>query len=178
MNGYQFGYVCSWQHAHLIALYSKCQLTTKAYNICQTLLQENKPTCKKKQRKKIFFFYIYIIFKRDPKKKKPSIRIIFWYWDFLGGGKPGFSFFPFSTSTSYEQCSLAFDPTFWWMLTRCYCVHQVSLWTLSIYVMVHITKLQLQTTFPKPLCIPHSACIHQDPGRWKSWCLHCLWPVK
>jgi hypothetical protein len=30
--------------------------------------------------------------------------------------------------------------------------------------MVHITKLQLQTTFPKPLYIPHSACIHRDPG--------------
>ncbi len=33
---------------------------------------------------------------------------------------------------------------------------------------IHITKLQLQTTFPKPLCIPHFACIHRDPGRWKS----------
>jgi hypothetical protein len=27
-----------------------------------------------------------------------------------------------------------------------------------VYLMVHITKLQLQTTFPKPLYIPHSAC--------------------
>ncbi len=33
------------------------------------------------------------------------------------------------------------------------------------YLMIHITKLQLQTTFPKPLYIPHSACIHQDPSR-------------
>ncbi len=37
-----------------------------------------------------------------------------------------------------------------------------------MYLIVHITKLQLQTTFPKPLYIPHSACIHRDPGRWKS----------
>jgi hypothetical protein len=29
-----------------------------------------------------------------------------------------------------------------------------------VYLMVHITKLQLQTTFPKPLYIPHFACIH------------------
>jgi len=34
-----------------------------------------------------------------------------------------------------------------------------------VYLTVHITKLQLQTTFPKPLYIPHSACIHWDPGR-------------
>jgi len=35
---------------------------------------------------------------------------------------------------------------------------------VCVYLTVHITKLQLQTTFPKPLYIPHSACIHQDPG--------------
>jgi hypothetical protein len=34
-----------------------------------------------------------------------------------------------------------------------------------------------KTTFPKPLYIPHSACIHRDPGYWKSWCLNCLWPL-
>jgi hypothetical protein len=49
---------------------------------------------------------------------------------------------------------------------------------VCVYLMVHITKLQVQTTFPKPLYIPHSTCIHGDPGRWKSWCLHCLWPVR
>jgi len=49
---------------------------------------------------------------------------------------------------------------------------------VCVYLTVHITKLQLQTTFPKPLYIRHSACIHGDPGRWKSWCLHCLWPVR
>ncbi len=43
---------------------------------------------------------------------------------------------------------------------------------VCVYLMVHITKLQLQTTFPKPLYIPHFTCIHRDPGRWKSWCLH------
>jgi hypothetical protein len=31
---------------------------------------------------------------------------------------------------------------------------------VCVYLMVHITKLQVQTTFPKPLYIPHSACIH------------------
>jgi hypothetical protein len=49
---------------------------------------------------------------------------------------------------------------------------------VCVYLTVHITKLQLQTTFSKPLYISHSACIHQDPGHWKSWCLHCLWPVR
>jgi hypothetical protein len=49
---------------------------------------------------------------------------------------------------------------------------------VCVYLMVHITKLQLQTTFPKPLYIPHSSCIHCDPGCWKSWCLHCLWLVR
>jgi hypothetical protein len=36
---------------------------------------------------------------------------------------------------------------------------------VCVYLMVHITKLQLQTTFPKPLYIRHFACIHRDPGR-------------
>jgi hypothetical protein len=36
---------------------------------------------------------------------------------------------------------------------------------VCVYLTVHITKLQLQTTFPKPLYISHSACIHWDPGR-------------
>ncbi len=36
----------------------------------------------------------------------------------------------------------------------------------------------IQTTFPKPLYIRHFASIHRDPGHWKSWCLHYLWPVK
>ncbi len=49
---------------------------------------------------------------------------------------------------------------------------------VCVYLTVHITKLQLQTTFPKPFYIPHSACIHRDLSRWKSWCLHFLWPVK
>jgi hypothetical protein len=31
---------------------------------------------------------------------------------------------------------------------------------VCVYLTVHITKLQLQTTFPKPLYIPHFACIH------------------
>jgi hypothetical protein len=47
-----------------------------------------------------------------------------------------------------------------------------------VYLTIHITNLQLQTTFSKPLYVSHSACIHRYPGRWKSWCLHCLWPVR
>jgi hypothetical protein len=35
---------------------------------------------------------------------------------------------------------------------------------VCVYLMVHITKLTLQTTFPKPLYIPHFACIDWDPG--------------
>ncbi len=35
---------------------------------------------------------------------------------------------------------------------------------VCVYLMIHITKLQLQTTFPKPFYIRHSACIHRDPG--------------
>ncbi len=57
-------------------------------------------------------------------------------------------------------------------------LNPVSNAQVSVYLTIHITKLQLQTTFSKPLYIPHSACIHRDPGRWKSWCLHCLWPVR
>jgi len=34
---------------------------------------------------------------------------------------------------------------------------------VCVYLTVHITKLQLQTTFPKPLYIPHFACIHLGP---------------
>jgi hypothetical protein len=49
---------------------------------------------------------------------------------------------------------------------------------VCVYLMVYITKLQLQTTFPKPLYIPHFASIHRDRNRWKSWCFHCLWPVR
>jgi hypothetical protein len=49
---------------------------------------------------------------------------------------------------------------------------------VCVYLTIHITKLQLQTTFPKPLYIWHSTCIHRDPGHWKSWYLHCLWPVR
>ncbi len=36
---------------------------------------------------------------------------------------------------------------------------------VCVYLTVHITKLQLQTTFPKSLYIPHSTCIHRDPSR-------------
>jgi hypothetical protein len=36
---------------------------------------------------------------------------------------------------------------------------------VCVYLIVHITKLQLQTTFPKPLYIRHSAYIHRDPSR-------------
>jgi hypothetical protein len=36
---------------------------------------------------------------------------------------------------------------------------------VCVYLTVHITKLQLQTTFPKPLYTRHSVCIHRDPGR-------------
>ncbi len=36
---------------------------------------------------------------------------------------------------------------------------------MCVYLTIHITKLQLQTTFPKPLYIPHSACIHRHHDR-------------
>jgi hypothetical protein len=36
---------------------------------------------------------------------------------------------------------------------------------LPVHLTIHITKLHLPTTFPKPLYIQHSACIHRDPGR-------------
>jgi len=38
---------------------------------------------------------------------------------------------------------------------------------VRVYLTVHITKLQLQTTFPKPLYIQHSTCIPWGP-----------WPLK
>jgi hypothetical protein len=36
---------------------------------------------------------------------------------------------------------------------------------LPVHLTIHITKLHLPTTFPKPLYIRHSACIYRDPGR-------------
>jgi hypothetical protein len=54
------------------------------------------------------------------------------------------------------------------------CLNPVPNAQVCVYLTVHITKLQIQTTFPKPLYIPHFACIHGDPGRWKS-CWICCW---
>jgi len=39
--------------------------------------------------------------------------------------------------------------------TICKSVNPVPNAQVCVYLMVHITKLQLQTTFPKPLYIPH-----------------------
>jgi len=36
---------------------------------------------------------------------------------------------------------------------------------VCVYLTIHVTKLQLQTTFPKPFYIPHFTCIHRDPSR-------------
>ncbi len=36
---------------------------------------------------------------------------------------------------------------------------------LHVHLMIHITKLHLPTTFPKPLYIRHFTCIYRDPGR-------------
>ncbi len=60
--------------------------------------------------------------------------------------------------------------------------YNILVWTpclmhKCVYLMVHITKLQLKTTLSKPLHMSHSACVHWDLGHWKSWCLHCLWPM-
>jgi hypothetical protein len=41
---------------------------------------------------------------------------------------------------------------------------------VCVHLTVHITKLQLQITFPKPLYIRHFAYIYRDPSHWKSWC--------
>jgi hypothetical protein len=81
---------------------------------------------------------------------------IFSWTEWMRGWMDEKSFMTTTSFTSLNQC----------LMHRC------------VYLTVHITKLQLQTTFPKPLYIPHSACIHRDPGRWKSWCLHSLWPVR
>jgi len=81
-------------------------------------------------------------------------------------------------------CSLAVNQkaSNWWNLSLSLYIYTslnpVPNAQVCVYLTVHITKLQFQTTFPKPLYIRHSACIHWDPGRWKSWCLHCLWPVR
>jgi len=60
--------------------------------------------------------------------------------------------------------------TFWFVLKveinyRVTSLNPVPNAQVCVYLTVHITKLQLQTTFPKPLYISHSACIHGDPGR-------------
>jgi len=36
---------------------------------------------------------------------------------------------------------------------------------VCVHLTVHIIKLQLKTTCPKPLYIRHSICIYWDPGR-------------
>jgi hypothetical protein len=49
---------------------------------------------------------------------------------------------------------------------------------VCVYLTVHITKSQLQTTFPKPLYISHSACIHQDPyiSKTSLYITFCMYP--
>ncbi len=69
--------------------------------------------------------------------------------------------------------------TFWFVLKveinyRVTSLNPVPNAQVCVYLTVHITKLQLQTTFPKPLYISHSACIHRDPDRWK-FCWVCCW---
>ncbi len=77
----------------------------------------------------------------------------------------------YNVHKEHNYCAKTLFHLHWLVWTPCL-MHR------CVYLMVHITKLQLQTTFSKPLYIPHSTCIHGDPGRWKSWCLHCLWPVR
>jgi hypothetical protein len=36
---------------------------------------------------------------------------------------------------------------------------------VCVHLTIHITKLQLQTTVPKPLYIQHFTCIYRDPAR-------------
>jgi hypothetical protein len=52
--------------------------------------------------------------------------------------------------------------------TCLFCCSSVLVWTPCLMhrcvdLTVHITKLQLQITFSKPLYIPHSTCIHGTP---------------
>jgi hypothetical protein len=61
--------------------------------------------------------------------------------------------------SSFDNFAILMGCTFF--VTSLNPVHNAQ---VCVYLTVHITKLQLQTTFPKPLYIPHSACIHQDPG--------------
>ncbi len=46
------------------------------------------------------------------------------------------------------------------LVLHSYSLNPVPNAQVCVYLRVHITKLQLQTTFPKPLYISHSACIH------------------
>ncbi len=47
---------------------------------------------------------------------------------------------------------------------------------VCVYLMIHITKLQLQTTFPEPLYIPHSRMYSSGPWPLKS-CWVCCWYI-
>jgi hypothetical protein len=48
---------------------------------------------------------------------------------------------------------------------------------VCVYLTVHFTKLQLQTTFPKPLYIPHSA---SKTSLYTTFCMYPSgpWPLK
>jgi hypothetical protein len=65
-------------------------------------------------------------------------------------------FFATKFSRKFSKCRLFVDHYEWTSLNP-----MPNAQVCDLYLRVHITKLQLQTTFPKPLYIPHSACIHQ-----------------
>jgi hypothetical protein len=54
------------------------------------------------------------------------------------------------------------------LMHRCVCVFDYTCYKITTTNYIFKTSLY----------IPHFACIHRDCGRWKSWCLHCLWPVR
>jgi len=105
---------------------------------------------------RVFYFYLYPL--RDLWWKKPSLRL--------------------SCAHRSMNLKIFINIKELWVNCEWTSLNPVPNARVCVYLTVHITKLQLQTTSPKPLYIPHSTCIHWDPGHWKSWCLHCLWLVR
>jgi hypothetical protein len=120
---------------------------------CSMAFSQNEP------RHKASLMFCEVLTKRTTKISLKLVTVNTW-WTFLKM-EPNENYIVMS-SLPYKQTSL----------------NPVPNAQVCVYLTVHITKVQLQTTFSKPLYIWHSACIHRDPGRWKSWCLHYLWPVK
>ncbi len=128
---------------------------------------------------KIYVGAVEALMKKERQGETQGILMVFWFHPLLNANVLFCSFFFNLTlcMTKLRVLVLPF-PDFMAISNVYNLVWTPCIMHRCVYLTVHIAKLQLQTTFPKLLYIQHFACIHWDPGRWKSWCLHCLWPMR